>query len=121
MMAEFFGRDGLLSRSWRLYAYGRRRHGQPGRQRHRRRRCAHGAGVGLSIQMQQQDRVALVFFGDGAANEGAFHESLNMAAIWNLPVIYFCENNQYAMSMSIFKASKVENLSERYRAAYHRA
>lgn len=71
------------------------------------------AGVGLSIQMQQQDRVALVFFGDGAANEGAFHESLNLAAIWNLPVIYFCENNHYAMSMSIFKASKVENLSER--------
>ncbi len=71
------------------------------------------AGVGLSIQMQQQDRVALVFFGDGAANEGAFHESLNLAAIWNLPVIYFCENNQYAMSMSIFKASKIENLSER--------
>lgn len=75
------------------------------------------AGVGLSIQMQQQDRVALVFFGDGAANEGAFHESLNLAAIWNLPVIYFCENNHYAMSMSIFKASKVENLSERA-AAY---
>lgn len=71
------------------------------------------AGVGLSIQMQQQDRVVLVFFGDGAANEGAFHESLNLAAIWNLPVIYFCENNHYAMSMSIRKASKIENLSER--------
>ena len=75
------------------------------------------AGVGLSIQMQQQGRVALVFFGDGAANEGAFHESLNLAAIWNLPVIYFCENNHYAMSMSIFKASKIEHLSERA-AAY---
>lgn len=71
------------------------------------------AGVGLSIQMQQQDRVVLVFFGDGAANEGAFHESLNLAAIWNLPVIYFCENNQYAMSMPIFKASKIENISVR--------
>ena len=75
------------------------------------------AGVGLSIQMQQQKRVALVFFGDGAVNEGAFHESLNLAAIWNLPVIYFCENNHYAMSMSIFKASKIENLSMRA-AAY---
>lgn len=71
------------------------------------------AGVGLSIQMQRQDRVILVFFGDGATNEGAFHESLNMAAIWNLPVIYFCENNQYAMSMAITRASKIEKLSDR--------
>jgi pyruvate dehydrogenase E1 component alpha subunit len=75
------------------------------------------AGVGLSIQMQRQDRVALVFFGDGATNEGAFHESLNLAAIWNLPVVYFCENNQYAMSMAITRASKVEKLSDRA-AAY---
>ncbi|BAM00987.1 MULTISPECIES: pyruvate dehydrogenase (acetyl-transferring) E1 component subunit alpha [Caldilinea] len=71
------------------------------------------AGVGLSIQMQRQDRVVLVFFGDGATNEGAFHESLNLAAIWNLPVIYFCENNQYAMSMAITRASKLERLSDR--------
>ena len=71
------------------------------------------AGVGLSIQMQRQDRVVLVFFGDGASNEGAFHESLNLAAIWNLPVIYFCENNQYAMSMSIARASKVDRISDR--------
>ncbi len=71
------------------------------------------AGVGLSIQMQRQDRIVLVFFGDGATNEGAFHESLNLAAIWNLPVIYFCENNQYAMSMAITRASKVEKLSDR--------
>lgn len=71
------------------------------------------AGVGLSIQMQRQDRIVLVFFGDGATNEGAFHESLNLAAIWNLPVIYFCENNQYAMSMAITRASKLEKLSDR--------
>jgi pyruvate dehydrogenase E1 component alpha subunit len=75
------------------------------------------AGVGLSIQLQKQDRVVLVFFGDGAANEGAFHESLNIASIWNLPVIYFCENNQYAMSMAIQKSAKVKNLSQRA-AAY---
>jgi pyruvate dehydrogenase E1 component alpha subunit len=71
------------------------------------------AGVGLSLKMQRSDGVVLVFFGDGAANEGAFHESLNMAAIWDLPVIYFCENNQYAMSMDIRRSSRVENLSER--------
>ena len=75
------------------------------------------AGVGLSIQMQRQDKVILVFFGDGAANEGAFHESINMASIWDLPVVYFIENNQYAMSMSIARAAKLDNLSERA-AAY---
>ena len=71
------------------------------------------AGVGLSLKMQKSKQVVMVFFGDGAANEGAFHESLNMAAIWDLPVIYLCENNQYAMSMAIGRASRVDNLSER--------
>jgi pyruvate dehydrogenase E1 component alpha subunit len=58
-------------------------------------------GVGMSIKAQQQDRVCMVFFGDGAANEGAFHESLNMASIWKLPIVFVCENNKYAMSMDI--------------------
>lgn len=71
------------------------------------------AGVGLSIQMQKQDKVVLVFFGDGAANEGAFHESLNLASIWNLPVIYLCENNQYAMSMSVARSMNVDDVSVR--------
>ena len=71
------------------------------------------AGVGLSIQMQKQDKVILVFFGDGAANEGAFHESLNLASIWNLPVIYLCENNQYAMSMSVARSMNVDDVSAR--------
>ncbi|MEZ4557535.1 MAG: thiamine pyrophosphate-dependent dehydrogenase E1 component subunit alpha [Caldilineaceae bacterium] len=71
------------------------------------------AGVGLSIQMQRQEKVILVFFGDGAANEGAFHESLNLASIWNLPVIYLCENNQYAMSMSVARSMNVDDVSAR--------
>ena len=74
-------------------------------------------GVGLSIQMRKTDQVVLTLFGDGAANEGAFHESLNMASIWNLPVIYLCENNQYAMSMAFERAFRVEQVSERA-AAY---
>jgi acetoin:2,6-dichlorophenolindophenol oxidoreductase subunit alpha len=74
-------------------------------------------GVGLSIKLRKTDQVCLVIFGDGAANEGAFHESLNMASIWNLPVIYLCENNQYAMSMPFAKAFHVEHISERS-AAY---
>ena len=53
-------------------------------------------GAGFSIQVQGLDRVALAFFGDGAINEGAFHEGLNLAALWRLPVVYVCENNGYA-------------------------
>ncbi len=70
-------------------------------------------GVGLSIKMRKTDQVCLVIFGDGAANEGAFHESLNMASIWHLPVIYLCENNQYAMSMPFAKAFNIAHVSER--------
>ena len=71
------------------------------------------AGVGLSIKMRKTDQVCMVVFGDGANNEGAFHESLNMASIWKLPVIYLCENNQYAMSMSIRKSANVEDVAQR--------
>ena len=75
-------------------------------------------GVGLSLQMQKLDKVCLTFFGDGAANEGAFHESLNLAAIWKLPVVYICENNQYAMSMPVEDAFPIEQISKRA-AAYN--
>lgn len=70
-------------------------------------------GVGLSLRMRGRDEIVMGFFGDGAANQGAFHESLNMAAIWDLPIVYVCENNQYGMSMSVRKACKIENISQR--------
>lgn len=70
-------------------------------------------GVGLSIKLRRTDQVALTIFGDGAANEGAFHEALNMASIWDLPIIYLCENNQYAMSMSTSRAFNIEHISQR--------
>ncbi|MCB9450378.1 MAG: thiamine pyrophosphate-dependent dehydrogenase E1 component subunit alpha [Anaerolineaceae bacterium] len=70
-------------------------------------------GVGLSIKIRKTDQVCLVIFGDGAANEGAFHESLNMASIWKLPVVYLCENNQYAMSMPFEKAFNIPDISQR--------
>jgi pyruvate dehydrogenase E1 component alpha subunit len=80
-------------------------------------------GVGLGLKMQKRDsdpgtgRIILCFFGDGAANLGPFHESLNMAAIWKLPVVYVCENNQYAMSFSVKRAFAIERISDRA-AAY---
>ncbi|MGE5738714.1 MAG: thiamine pyrophosphate-dependent dehydrogenase E1 component subunit alpha, partial [Betaproteobacteria bacterium] len=70
-------------------------------------------GVGMSIKAQAQDRVCMVFFGDGAANEGAFHESLNLASIWKLPVVFVCENNQYGMSMDVADAMAVANVADR--------
>lgn len=70
-------------------------------------------GVGLSMKMQKDSRVCLCFFGDGASNEGTFHESINMAAIWDLPVIYLCENNQYGMSMSTRRSMRNETIAQR--------
>lgn len=70
-------------------------------------------GVGLSLKMQELDQVCLCFFGDGAANEGTFHESLNLAATWDLPVVYLCENNQYGMSMSTQRAMRNETIAQR--------
>lgn len=70
-------------------------------------------GVGLSIKMQKRDQIILCFFGEGAANLGPFHEALNMAAIWKLPVVFVCENNQYAMSLHYKKAFAIERISDR--------
>ena len=63
-------------------------------------------GAALAHKLQGSDKVALSFFGDGATSEGAFHESVNLAAIWDLPVVFVCENNHYGMSMSVTSASK---------------
>src|SRR4029078_5788753 len=54
------------------------------------------AGAGYSFKLLKTDQVAVAFFGDGAVNNGAFHEGLNLASIWKLPVLFVCENNQYA-------------------------
>jgi pyruvate dehydrogenase E1 component alpha subunit len=70
-------------------------------------------GAGLSIRMRKTDQVAAAFFGDGASNEGTFHEALNLAAVWSLPVLFVCENNQYAVSYAIQRATLVKNLAER--------
>lgn len=64
-------------------------------------------GAGLTIKMKKTDQVVLCFFGDGAINRGIFHECLNMAAVWKLPVVYVCENNLYGMSVSVDRACSV--------------
>jgi pyruvate dehydrogenase E1 component alpha subunit len=70
-------------------------------------------GAALAIKKQKRDDVAVSFFGDGASNEGAFHEALNMAAIWKLPVIFVCENNKYGMSVSTERSMAVANVADR--------
>ncbi len=70
-------------------------------------------GAGLSIKMRGTDQVAACFFGDGGSNNGAFHESLNMAAVWKLPVIYICENNQYAISVAQSRSGSIKDIYKR--------
>jgi len=74
-------------------------------------------GAAFAARYQGTDAVAVCFFGDGAANQGSFHEALNLAAIWQLPVIFVCENNYYGMSMSAAEHLSVPNVADRA-AAY---
>jgi 2-oxoisovalerate dehydrogenase E1 component len=74
-------------------------------------------GAALAQKLMGTDRVVVCFFGDGATNTGNFHESLNMASLWNLPVVFVVENNLYAMSVPWVKASKLSDVADRA-AAY---
>jgi pyruvate dehydrogenase E1 component alpha subunit len=71
------------------------------------------AGIGYGIRMRGTEQVCLCFFGDGAVNEGAFHEALNVSALWDLPVVYIIENNRYGMGTSLDRASSVKDLYQR--------
>lgn len=70
-------------------------------------------GAGLTAKQLRLDRVAVAFFGDGGLNQGAFHEAANLAAIWKLPVVFVCENNQYAETNPVKEAFPIEDLSLR--------
>lgn len=70
-------------------------------------------GAALSVKRRRTGQVVLCFFGDGATNQGTFHESLNMAAIWKLPIVYICENNQYAMYTPVSAVTSVADLAVR--------
>ncbi len=73
-------------------------------------------GAALAAKIRGEDFVSAVFFGDGASNQGACHESMNMASIWNLPVIFVCENNQYAVTTSYKDSVAVEHVADRAEA-----
>ncbi len=75
-------------------------------------------GMALKLRYNNEDGVALCFFGDGAIHQGVFHESLNLAKLWQLPIIYICENNQYGMGTSIDRASSVTDFYKKS-AAYN--
>jgi len=70
-------------------------------------------GIGLAIKMRKESRVVACFFGDGATSEGAFHEGVNLAAIWKLPVIFVCENNLYGASTHVSKVMNVKHVADR--------
>lgn len=70
-------------------------------------------GVGLSIKMRRTGQVVACFFGDGASNIGDFHEGLNLASLWNLPVLFVCENNLYGLSVSAKRSITIEDVAER--------
>jgi len=69
-------------------------------------------GVGLSIQMRETDQVAACFFGDGAVDQGIFHESLNLASLWKLPVVFVCENNLYMEGTHISRHLSIESIGD---------
>jgi len=74
-------------------------------------------GAALGAKMLGLDRISLCFFGDGASNEGTFHESLNMAQLWRLPVLFLCENNGYAVCATVAESSSIPRIAHRA-AAY---
>ncbi len=70
-------------------------------------------GAALAAKIRKSNEVAVSFFGDGAVNQGVVHEAMNLAGVWKLPVIYVCENNQYAMTVSLEKSVAIKELSAR--------
>jgi TPP-dependent pyruvate/acetoin dehydrogenase alpha subunit len=70
-------------------------------------------GMALAIKMQKRSNIVVCFFGDGATSEGAFHEAVNMAAIWNLPIVFACENNLYGASTPVGQITRLQSMAER--------
>jgi len=81
--------------------------------------CPIAAGMALAARTRGEDRVVLCFFGDGATNQGVYHEALNMASLLKLPVVWVCENNLYAIGTSVQRSSAQESLSRKAGEAYN--
>jgi 2-oxoisovalerate dehydrogenase E1 component len=77
-----------------------------------------GAGAALAAKLRNSDAVSVAFFGDGASNQGVFHETLNLASVWKLPMVFVCENNHYALNTAYETTTAVDNIS--HRAASYR-
>jgi len=75
-------------------------------------------GAGVAIKLRGEDKVVIPFFGDGASNEGSCHETMNLASVWKLPVVFVCENNQYGVTQNWREAVAVDNIADRA-AAYN--
>ncbi len=78
--------------------------------------CPLAVGLGLSIRYREEDRVVLCFFGDGATNQGVYHEALNMASLYKLPIVWVCENNYYAIGSSVPRSSARESMARKAKA-----
>jgi pyruvate dehydrogenase E1 component alpha subunit len=70
-------------------------------------------GVAFALKYQKKDQVVLCFFGEGAVNAGVFHESLNLAELWKLPIVYICENNRYGMGTPVERASSIYDIAQK--------
>ena len=78
--------------------------------------CPIATGLGLSIKYKEEDRVVLCFFGDGATNQGVYHEALNMASLHKLPIVWVCENNYYAIGTNVPRSSAQQSLAKKAKA-----
>ena len=70
-------------------------------------------GIGLALKMKKSPNILLSFFGEGSTNEGSFHEALNLASLWDLPIVFICDNNYYSMSMAMNRSMKIEFIPSR--------
>jgi len=75
--------------------------------------CPIAAGLGMSIKYKEEDRVVMCFFGDGATNQGVYHEALNMASLYQLAIVWVCENNYYAIGTSVPRSSAQESMAKK--------